>query len=490
MNKRFLVKYIYKGKVFSVAFSEGAPNKHFQIGKKLTVGSDPSLLWQVYNPSFPKKHDLIINDNGKYYFNLLKSFSIRVKKGDKELSADELKSLGILKNERLYLSEEYQGEVILDENTTIAFFAIPKPAALTQEEKKLIALLNKWPAISTQQKVTRFTIVSVILFIIIFASIVGWTYTPPREKNIFDRVEENTMVSMQVSASVELPEEEVTFFEEEEVVTEEGEGEAEAKAQQEAQERAAQKQEIENRIAARRQANRSSSTDRYKNVANNAGSGQQGGTGTALAVRSRVRGLRGGSRAASSFDVEVDTESNYGAIAATLNRGKEIGSTAVAEGGVTSREIRGRKTARISSDGTTDLGKLASNLGDGNAPVETIGSKDIEGTDLKEGKIDVVEREVINLTDSQKETQVREWFSNALLPRITQEFDRYKLRKTIRGKLVFKLIFKNDKIVKAIIRGQGSINDKDFINRLAKLIEGKTYRNIGNYQIEISQRFE
>ncbi len=489
MNKRFLVKYIYKGKVFSVAFSEGATNKHFQIGKKLTIGSDPSLLWQVYNHSFPKKHDLIINDNGKYYFNLLKSFSIRVKKGDKELSAEELKSLGLLKNNRLYLNEDYQGEVILDENTTIAFMAVNKTPALTQEEKRLIALLNRWPAITTQQKVTRFTIISVLLFIIIFASIVGWTYTPPREKNIFDRVEENMMVSMQVSANVELPEEEATFFEDE-VVPEEGDGEAEAKAKQEAEEKAANQQAIRDRIASRRQAVRSSSTDRYQNVANKAGDGQQGGTGSALAVRSRVRGLRGASRGASSFDVEVDTESNYGSVAAALGRGKEIGSTAVAEGGVSSSEIRGRRTARISSDGTTDLGQLASNLGDGNAPVETIGSKEIEGTDLEGGRIERKERERIDLTDSQKETQIREWFSNALLPRINQEFDRYKLRKTIRGKLVFKLIFKDDKIVKAIIRGQGSINDKDFIARLARLIEGKTYPNIGNYQIDISQRFE
>jgi hypothetical protein len=489
MNKRFLIKYLYKGKQFSVAFSEGTTNKHFLIGKKLTIGSDPSLLWQIYNPSFPKKHDLIINENGKYYFNLLKSFSISVKKGDKDLSLDEIKSLGLLKDNRLYLNEDYEGEVVIDENTTISFRAIPKPAPLTAEQKKLVSLLNRWPAISTQQKVTRFTVISVILAIIIFASIVGWTYTPSRAKTIFDRTEENIMVSMQVESPIEISQETTEFYEEPEII-EEGDGEAEAKAQEEAEQRAADAQRIQDRIAQRRRSAQANSQERYQNVGE--GGGDQAGTGTALAVRSRVRGLRGTSRASSSFDIDVDTDSDYGGIAEALGRqaDSQINTAVVSARGVRASDVRGRRTARIGSGETADIGTLNSNLGDGFEKVETIESTEIDDTELEKRQIERTKRERRDLTDNEKETQIREWFTSAILPRINQEFNSYKLRKTIRGKLDFRLIFKDDKIIKAIIRGQGSINDKTFIANLQKIIEGRALVDIGTYTINISQRFE
>lgn len=490
MNKRFLIKYLYKGKQFSVAFSEGTDNKHFLIGKKITVGSDPELLWQIFNPAFPKKHDLLINDNGNYYFNLLKSFSLQVKKGDKDLSLEELKSLGLLKNNKLYLKEDFEGSVILDDNTTITFKSIPKTPPLTSEQKKLIALLHRWPKISSQQKITRITVISVILFIIIFASIVGWTYTPPRAKNIFDRTEAN-IISMQVEAPVQFTEAETEFYDEPDI-TEEGDAEAQAQAQKEAEENRANAEAIQQRIAQRRQSARTSGTERYQNAGQGGGDGQTG-TGAALAVKSRIQGLRGTSRENSSFmDVEVDTGSDFGKVADNLRRQQDdqLNTAAVSSRGVSADKVRGRRTASIGSGGDADLGTLASNLGDGYEAVETVGSTDIEGTDLERGQIEIRQREVKNLTDREKETQIKEWFASSLLTRINQEFDSYKLRKTIRGQLNFRLIFKSDRIVRAIIRGRGSINDKEFIAKLQKIIEGRTYPNIGDYTIDISQSFE
>lgn len=487
MNKRFLVKYLYKGKTFSVAFSEGSGNKYFSIGKALTIGSDPKLLWQIFNPKFPRKHDLITNDNGTYYVNLLKSFSIEVKKGDKKLDLDELKSLGLLKNNRLYLKDGYEGKIHIDENTTIAFLSVPQVAPLNSDQKKTIALFSKWPEVSAQQKVTRVSIISVILFIIIFASIVGWSYTPPRKKNIFDRTEAN-IISMQLEVPLESKEPQMTFYEDPVDDTGEGEAEAKAKAEQQEQERANEKA-VSDRIAQRRGNVKASTEDRFKRPAGGDGAA---GTGTALAVTNRVRGLRGTSRQSSFSDIDVDTGSEYGDIAASLGRQQDdqLNTAAVSVKGVSSDEVRGRKTAGIGSGGNADLGTIATNLGNGLDEVETLESTDVGGTDLDKKELERKRREVRNLTNQQKEVQISEWFQSVLLRQINQEYDRYKLRKTIRGVLNFTLIFKEDKIVRANIRGKGSINDKEFIAKLQRIIEGRSYNNIGDYTITITQSFD
>ncbi len=94
------------------------------------------------------------------------------------------------------------------------------------------------------------------------------------------------------------------------------------------------------------------------------------------------------------------------------------------------------------------------------------------------------------ITPTEKELIIREWFANALLPRINQEFASYKLHKTISGKLYFHLYFKDDKIIKAVIRGLGSINDKTFIKQVQKIIEHKQIARIGTYQIKLEHTFE
>ncbi len=129
-------------------------------------------------------------------------------------------------------------------------------------------------------------------------------------------------------------------------------------------------------------------------------------------------------------------------------------------------------------------------------------AKDIKDEDLKqesdildflvdENRVSVNNPVKDNELSHRKDILIREWFMVVFLPRINQEFDRYKLRKTIRGELDIKLIFKNDEIVIASIKGKGSINDKDFIDRIQPIFNNKSYPDIGDYQFEINNlRFE
>jgi len=497
MDKRFLIKYLYKGKQVTVAWSEAHAkiNKFFLIGNKLTIGSDPSLLWQIFNPTFPKRHDLIIKENQNYYFNLLKSFSIKVNKDGKELSLEELKSLGLLKDNRLYMKDDYSGSIIIDDNTTITFDPKPKPAPLTDEQKKFIALLNRWPKITTQQRITKYVIILVILLIMILASVVGWTYTPPAKENIFSLAEKELTVAIPIKATT-VATEEPEFYDDVEY-SDEGELEdADVSEQKEAQDKVQDEAAIRQR-AARRAAQRTATTSSAQRYSRTSGSiGGQGGsglgTGGALGVKSRVRGLRGTSRENSSFtNIEVDTGSEYGEISKSLGRQKDdqLNTAAVSARGVKADQVRGRKTASIGSDGSADLGTLASNIGDGYA-VKTIEGEDVDGTSLETGQVEVRKRVIKNLTDPEKKNQIEEWFMTSILPRINIEFDSYKLRKSIRGELAITLIFKGDKIVRANIRGKGSINDREFISKIQRLIEGRTYPNIGDFTITITQNFE
>ncbi|MBI9032780.1 hypothetical protein JEZ13_12380 [bacterium] len=491
-KKRFLVKYIYKGKQVTVAWSEGNENtsKFFLLGNKLTIGSDPTLLWQIFNPAFPKKHDLIIKENQDYYINLLKSFSIQVNKDGKELGLDELKSLGLLKDNRLYLKDDFNGSIIIDDKTTITFNSFPKPAPLNPEQLKLVALLTRYPKATGMNKFTKYSVVLVILFLIGFASIIGWTYTPPPKENIFSMTEREMTVAIPVRR-VDTSSQVATY---EEVATDTEADVEEAPTDQEAQ-AVADRQALTQRAAQRAAQRRETTTTAQRYTGGQVASvGGQAGTGEALGVKSRLKGLQGSSRASSSFsNLDVDTSSEYGDIARSLARQKDdqLGTAVVSARGVSADQIRGRKTASIGSEGGANLGEIASNIGDGYA-VQTIEGEDVDGTGLETGKIQARKREVVKLSDTQKDNQLTEWFTNAILPRINQEYDKYKLRKSIRGELIITLIFQDGKIIRANIRGLGSINDREFISTIKNLLEKRSTppANIGTYQFTVKPKFE
>lgn len=496
MNKSLLIKYRYKGKVFLVTFSGGERNKNFLIGKKLVVGSDPDLFWQIFNKQFPKSHDLVVKEDDKYYFNLLNSFSISVSKNKQELQLEDLKMQGILKGNRLYLNEQLEGKVIVDQDTEFTFQYVSIKEDLSQEEKKLAALFHQWPKATKMQKITNYTISLIVLFIVILASVLGWKYTPPKRSTIFDRAEREitmlTEISLKTHSSVDLFQD---FYDES--ADEPVEDTSQEQTEFDAARQAEQSARLSARLKQRQSSASASKADRYQDIA---GSGEgldpsQVGTGSALAVRARVSGLQAtGSREAYFTDVEIDTGSGYGEMAERLNRQKDdqLNVAAISSRGVRASELGGRRTTDLSARGSTaELEALETRLGDGTTSIEELGATALVGKAIDKGSVATTAgKNRVDLTDSQKEAHLREWFLSRLNLQITEQYNTFKLRKPMKGELTFRFVFVKDIVVSIRVIGRGSIGDSEFTKSLEDLIKGRRCPNIGDYRGNITQYYE
>ena len=466
MQKSLFIKYLFKGKVFLVTFSHGQRDKHFLIGKKLVVGSDPTLFWQIFNDKFPKRYDLIVKEDDKYYLNLLNTFTIEVTKNKQALELNDLKNQGILKDNRLCLSEDIEGKVIVDENTEFSFSHINLKGDLTDEEKKLVALLHQWPKATGQEKFTRYSMIFLILFILILASIVGWTYTPPKKASVFDRAEKE--ISMMTELSLKVQTEETLFdYNDEDDYAEVADDTDSDVTQDDANRQASVNARQQARIKGRKSSSTASKGNLYQGVAGGSGSGgsidaSQVGTGSNLAVRARVSGLTGtGGRDSGFTNIEVDTGSGYAEIAerARRQKGDQLNAAAISSSGVIASRLGGRKTTSLSASGDVDLGTIASTLGDGNQSVAELKAKNIKIEGIESGEVEKIEAPKINLTNAQKDSHLEEWFTSRLSLQIQQKFNAFKLRKPIKGELTFAFVFRNDIVVSIKVTGRGSIGD-------------------------------
>lgn len=496
MQKSLFVKYIFKGKVFLVTFSGGQRDKHFLIGKKLVVGSDPTLFWQIFNDKFPKRYDLIVKEDDKYYLNLLNTFTIEVTKNKQALELSDLKNQGILKDNRLYLSEDIEGKVIVDENTEFVFNHIKLKDGLTEEEKKLIALLHQWPKATQQEKFTKYSMISLILLILILASVVGWTYTPPKKATVFERAEREISIMTELSLKPQTEETLFDYDENYEEVVDDGTGTE--ITQDDANRQASINARQQERIKGRKSSSKASKGSLYSGVAGGSGAGgsidaSQVGTGSNLAVRARVSGLTGaGSRESGFTNIEVDTGSGYAEIAerARRQKGDQLNAAAISSSGVIASRLGGRKTTSLSASGDVDLGSIASTLGDGNVSVAELRAKNIKIEGIESGEVEVIEAPKINLTNAQKDSHLEEWFTSRLSLQIQQKFNAFKLRKPIKGELTFAFVFRNDIVVSIKVTGRGSIGDKEFTKSLEDIIKGKRCPNIGDYVGRMIENYE
>lgn len=497
MKKSLLVKYLYKGKVFSVVFSGGQRNKHFLIGKKLIIGSDPKIFWQIFNDSFPKTHDLIVKEDDKHYFNLLSSFNLEVKKNNQVLELNDLKNLGILKNNKLFLSDDMEGKITVDQNTEFSFQYITIKETLSDEEKKLVALFHQWPKATGQEKFTKYSISILVLFILVLATIIGWNYVPPKKSTVFDRAEREITILTELELKVAPSDESFddTSADEAEEVIEESDGDAKKRVD------ANQKNQINTRQQARMKDRQSKASagkaGRYQGIAGGGGGGSSSatGTGSGLAVKSRISGLKGGSRQQDSGfrGLEVDTGSGYQEMADRLRRQKDdqLNSAAISSRGVRASELGGRKTTGLSASGDVDLEALTNTLGDGTVSIRELGVTAVAGDDIAMGSVEVIDNAPkINLSDAQKEGHLKEWFVSRLNLQITEKFNTFKLRKPMKGELMFRFVFRDDKIVSIKITGQGSIGDKEFTKALEDMIKNKRCPNIGDYSGNVKQYYE
>lgn len=492
MSQTLMIKYYYKGKQFSIKFSEGNFNNNFLINKKIVVGSDPKLYWQIFNSNFPKRHDLVVKDKDDYYINLLKSFSIEIKKDNRSLELSELKSLGILKDNKIILKKDFSGKIIIDENTYFTFNYRDMAKVLTKEDRDNLVIFNQKQKLAPLQRQVRYAASGVVVFTIILYLLIGWGYEPPKKLSKFAKKELEFQTSMDIKMNAEKQalDDEFAFDYTEDTNAGTGdEGDVEKPEEPKVSEadkiRAARQEQRSGRARAPR-SGKISVSDVVSNASSGAGQSDTPGTGSILTVRATMSGLTGSrSRDVGFSDIQASSASNLSDLSSRFaSDSGSVGSAIVSNSGVKSSEIAGREVGRLQRSGSVNLAEVNAKLGDGKASIEELTENAGEDADVNRGRIDVVEAKKIDLTDKQKKMQFNDWFINVLQPQIDAQVRIFKTKKPIRGQLTISFIFKNDKVVNVNISGQGSVNDSDFKKIIKDLIIGKVCSNLGDYRVK------
>ncbi|MBW6515982.1 MAG: hypothetical protein K0B81_05105 [Candidatus Cloacimonetes bacterium] len=206
------LRFYYKGKNLDTA------KEIRDIKDKFVIGSDKYIQWQILDKTFPKKHLLIKKAKDGFKLFLLKGMQLTVKKGNQILTEEALRSKNLLKRNELFLDKETTGYVTCARDWSIAYeYVKAHPKVLTEEDRRMIQTYHRRPPLTGQQKISRNSIILVILLTLIGAYLFEKFYTPP----VYVRT-----LSHRVEIEPIIPEETLVFEERimpEDIPVEEGE---------------------------------------------------------------------------------------------------------------------------------------------------------------------------------------------------------------------------------------------------------------------------
>ena len=150
----------YKGKVLDYI-------KHGQgvFKNKWFVGSNKYLLWQVLDPAFPDKHQLIAQKGNEFYMKLVPGAKLDCSKDGKPVDQAFLQSNGLLKGNELQLRNDMTGTLVLNPDWEIHYrFIEPYVHILTEEERQIVAQYSRRAEGTQEEKFNR-AMILVFLFL-------------------------------------------------------------------------------------------------------------------------------------------------------------------------------------------------------------------------------------------------------------------------------------------------------------------------------------
>ncbi len=490
MRSDLFLIYNYRGKQFVIAKDDPEIHRLFRLGKKLVIGSDAKNLWQIYDNKFPKKYVFVEKGQDSYFVNLQKNMSIVVSDGNKELTLEELKSKGLLKNNKLYLKEGYSGSVHINENTEIKFRFVRGSVALTEDQKRMVANFTKRPPLASDQKITRSLIFIVLILVIAFASYMNYVYEPVVKKSVFEQTRDNLKREMTVSAEVKVntPTNVAT------VEKTGGEGEKIDETPQEVTPTDDQTTNANTMSNADALAlisatqvdlvNQTMSTQNTQ-VAGMPSGGGGGGAISGSLISSTMSGLKGNNNRKTTINIgnvstSTSIDDRINALAA--GRGLDTGLAAVGAGGESVTTVaEGRATNLIASTDINAIKDYNANVGKNpGGGIEDTGTANVAVSGLPK-TVDpkaIIEEPTVT-GETAQQSRVKQWFTGTMGPQISGLYNTYKLTKPIRGYLDFTFKIVKGKVVKVTITG--SIKDKKFINELRKILNKKTITGLVDY---------
>ena len=493
MSKTLIIKYFYKGKLLSIKFSDGDRIKSYLINKKIVIGSDPTLFWQVYNTNFPKKFDLVVKEKDSYFINLLKSFSIEVKKDGIDLDLNDLKAQGLLKDNRLSLRQDICGKITLDNDSYYTFEYESINKEYSPDEKRDLLLFNTKPKATREQKQARYSVIGVVLLVAILYAFIGWDYNPPKKLSKFEQIE------LEVQTSLNLGPEDQTdsnvdvlsardMINSDNVITDSEEKPIDNAQAQKDVEREQRRQNL--KASGLPQVSVNFSRESALARGNSAGGPSTDvGSGSVLSLKATLSGLGGAKRDLGFSNVESNTGSSLSEVSQRYKSNRAaLGSSMVSDSGVSSSEIGSREVGKLSADGTANLASVTANLGDGNASIDELQASGGDLTDIQQQDAKKIQVKKIVYTNAQKELQFEQWYNSVIRAQVDNKVREFKQKKPITGELTMTFTFEKDVVKDVRIIGVGSANDREFINILRRMLRNQICTNIGDYRIDKKHR--
>jgi len=180
------LRLFYKGKPLDIA----KPGRGFK--KKLHIGTNKHLFWQILDPNFPQKHLFVFDQGGQYYMQLLENTKLECFRDEKPIDQATLKSANLLTGNKLKLTFNLTGTVILGPDWTVRFeYVEPWIKVLTPEEKQIIAQYSRRAELTSVERFNRNMVLSVSFLTIAFLAVYDLALKPRFEvdKTLEQRVE-------------------------------------------------------------------------------------------------------------------------------------------------------------------------------------------------------------------------------------------------------------------------------------------------------------
>jgi len=176
MAKILSLRLNYKGKFLDYA-KEGK-----EIKKKFIIGQNKNLQWQILDPSFPDKFQLIKQKGRQYVMQLPPGSELSCEIDGKPLDSEYLKQNHLLSGNELVLNKDMKGTLNVSKDWSIDFdFREPWVAVLNDEERAIVA---QYARRSKPDAISRFnrTVVWIVLlltvaFILLFDQVLKPEYT-------------------------------------------------------------------------------------------------------------------------------------------------------------------------------------------------------------------------------------------------------------------------------------------------------------------------
>lgn len=157
------LKLSYKGKLLDIV----KQGKDF-VGKWF-IGSDKHLLWQILDPSFPHRHQLVVKRGNDLYLQLVPGASLSCSKDGNPVDAAYLQQNGILRGTNLLLRNDMSGNVNLGPNWDIRYeYAEPQLRVLTERERQVVAQFARREELSSTERMNRGLILIALILGIAF----------------------------------------------------------------------------------------------------------------------------------------------------------------------------------------------------------------------------------------------------------------------------------------------------------------------------------